>query len=353
MDSILIFFIFVLFVIVIVLLVVIFTKLSGGKSGDRSLEVMGRWMEQMQSRLDRNADVMERNMRATHEHVAARLDKTSEVLSVVGERIGEMSEIGRSMRDLGDLLKTPKLRGNLGEYVLKDLLRQYLPSRSFEMQYAFKNGAIVDAAIKTDSGILCIDSKFPLENFKRMYEENKGDTEKAGIVCDFVRDVRKHIDAISSKYINPEEFSFDYALMYIPSEAVYYEIICNQPELMDYAHQKCVIVVSPSVFYAYLQVILISLEGRKVEDKARELLRSFKGLQIEFGRFANQFGLGVKHLSNAKNAFDTAQIQYSALETKIQTLSRGNVDEKDFNIQLPDLNIDPQNNPERLDLQDL
>jgi DNA recombination protein RmuC len=311
MDSILIFLILVLFVVVVFLLVVIYQKLNKPVQQDKSMELMMRWMEQVQVRLDRS-----------QENVGAKLDKTSEVLHIVGQRIGEMSEIGRSMRDIGDLLKSPKLRGNLGEYILKDLLRQYLPASSFLMQYAFKNGAIVDAVIKTDNGLLCIDAKFPLENFRKYYADGVVETEKERIQKEFVRDVRKHIEAISTKYINPTELSFDYALMYIPSEAVYYEIICNHHELVEYAQQKCVIIVSPSVFYAYLQVILLSLEGRKVEEKAHELLRSFKGLQGEFRKFASQFMLGHKHLTNAKNVFDGAQIQYQSVQTRLDSLAR-------------------------------
>ncbi len=319
MDSILIFFLFVFLLIIAVFLFLLYQKLNKGNQDAHSLEIMGKWMEQMQHRLDRNADVLERSMRATNETIGSRLDKTSEMLSVVGQRVGEMSEIGRSMRDLGDLLKSPKLRGNIGEYVLRDLLAQYLPRTSFDLQYPFKNGYIADAIIRTDQGLLCIDSKFPLENFKKMYECTH-DEEKERARKDFIRDVRRHIDAISMKYIVPEEKSLDYAIMYVPSESIYYEVICQQHELLEYAQSKQVIIVSPSVFYAYLQVILLSLEGRKVEAQAMELMRNFRSLQLEFKRFSETFGLGMKHLGNARNAFDDATVKYQVVEGKLQSL---------------------------------
>lgn len=273
-------------------------------------------MEQMQSRLDRNADVLERGMRDTHQQVSQRLDKTGEMLGLVNLKIGEMSEIGRSMQDLGDLLKSPKLRGNIGEYVLRDLLGQYLPPTSFSMQHAFKNGSIADAIIKTEHGLICIDSKFPLENFKKLYA-SQTDIDKDRFRKEFIRDVRKHIDAISGKYILPEEQTVDYAIMYIPSESIYYEVICQEQELAEYAQSKQVVIVSPSMFYAYLQVILLSFEGKKVEEQARELMRNFRGLEQEFKRFGEQFMLGYKHLSNARNAFDDAQSKYQSVEGKL------------------------------------
>lgn len=297
------------------------SALSQSGSNQQTFEIMSRWMEQMQQRLDRNADVLERGLQQTNDQVATRLDKTGEMLGVVGQRIGEMSEIGRSMRDLGDLLKSPKLRGNIGELVLKDLLKQHLPQSSFSMQYPFSNGSIVDAVIRTEQGILCIDSKFPLENFQKMYAaQTDGDKEMAR--REFVRDVRKHIDAISLKYILPEEHCLDYALMYIPSESIYYEIMCHYDELLGYAQAKQVVVVSPSVFYAYLRVILLSLEGRKVEEQARELMRNFKGLEQEFHRFGEQYQLGLKHLTNSRNAFDDASSRFQAVETKLHGVLR-------------------------------
>jgi DNA recombination protein RmuC len=316
-----------LFIIVLILLVFVliaifllyqkFSRMSEQTKPDQSLQVMGRWMEQMQARLDRNADVLERGLRETNVQVSQRLDKTGEMLGVVGQRIGEMSEIGRSMQDLGDLLKSPKLRGNIGEYILKDLLKQYLPPTSFSLQHTFKNGSIADAIIKTEHGLICIDSKFPLENFKKLYAADN-ELDKERFRRDFIRDVRKHIEAISTKYVLPEEQTVDYAIMYIPSESIYYEVICQEQELAEYAQSKQVVIVSPSMFYAYLQVILLSFEGKKVEDQARELMRNFRGLEQEFKKFGEQFSLGYKHLSNARNAFDDAQSKYQSVEGKLQ-----------------------------------
>lgn len=324
METFVIIFLVLVVVVLVILLFLLYQKLgqlSQQGTSQHTIEVMSRWMEQMQTRLDRNADVLERGLQQTQQQVTSRLDKTGEMLGFVGQRIGEMSEIGRGMRDLGDLLKSPKLRGNIGEFVLKDLLKQYLPQSSFSLQHAFSNGSIVDAVIRTDQGVLCIDSKFPFENFKKMYAaENDHDRELAR--REFIRDVKRHIDAISTKYILPEEQSLDYAMMYVPSEGIYYEMMCHHDELLNYAQSKQVVVVSPSVFYAYLRVIMLSLEGRKVEEQARSLMRNFRGLEQEFRKFGDQYQLGLKHMTNARNSFDDASMRYSSMEGKMQGFLR-------------------------------
>ena len=188
-----------------------------------------------------------------------RLDSAAKIISGVQKNIGEMSEIGRGMKELQDFLKNPKLRGNIGEQVLNELLKQYLPKESFNLQYVFKSGERVDAAIKTSAGIIPVDSKFPMENFRKMGRANTVEN-KTLFEKKFVQDVKKHIDDISKKYILTEEGTIDYALMYIPSEAVYYEVV-NNSSLFDYAGVKRVLPVSPTTFYAYLKAILMSFEG--------------------------------------------------------------------------------------------
>ncbi len=165
-----------------------------------------------------------------------RLDNAARVISQVQRNIGEMSEIGRGMKDIQEFLRSPKLRGNIGEQVLRELLAQMLPKNSFFLQHTFKSGAKVDAAIKTSAGIIPVDSKFPMENFRKMIGA-QNETEKKSFEKEFVKDVKKHIDDISNKYILTEEGTIDYALMYLPSETVYYEVV-NNTELFDYGGKR-------------------------------------------------------------------------------------------------------------------
>jgi len=247
-----------------------------------------------------------------------RLDHTASVLLGVQKSLGEMSEIGRSMKDLQDFLRSPKLRGNLGEQVLKELLSQTLPKQTFHFQYTFKSGAIVDAAIKTEAGIIPIDSKFPIDNFRKILAADN-QVAKDFSQKEFSKDVKKHIDAIAGKYILPSEGTLDYALMYIPSEAVYYEIMSNLPELADYAHSQRVLPVSPSTLYAYLRAILMSFEGQKIAHQAQEILFAIRAIQKDYTRVEGSLGVLGHHLQNAYNQMSTVSSNFNSLGQKISS----------------------------------
>lgn len=249
-----------------------------------------------------------------------RLDRAAQVIMGVQKSVGEMSEIGRNMRDLQEFLRSPKLRGNIGEQVLKELLTQMLPKQKFHLQYAFKSGAIVDAAVTTSGGVIPIDSKFPMENFKKMMAaENEGD--KKMFEKEFGRDVKKHIDDISRKYILTDEGTIDFALMYIPSENVYYEI-CNTEGLWEYGQEKRVLPVCPSTFYAFLQSILMSFEGQKIEAQAREILSAIRAVEKDYYKVEENLGVLGKHLNNASNMMGQVSSSFGQLGQKISTTRR-------------------------------
>jgi len=243
-----------------------------------------------------------------------RLDNAAKVISQVQRNIGEFSEIGRGIKDLQEFLSSPKLRGNVGEHVLKELLKQFLPKESFNLQYSFKSGEKVDAAIKTSGGIIPVDSKFPMENFRKIEKDPTARKE-------FIRNVKKHIDDISKKYILTEEGTTDYALMYIPSEAVYYEI-ANDADLFDYAGQKRVLPVSPTTFYAYIKAILMSFEGQKIEAQAKNILISLRAIQKDYEKMENNLSILQKHLTNAFNMMSSVFDVFTKLGQKISSTQR-------------------------------
>ncbi len=244
-----------------------------------------------------------------------RLDHAAKVIGEVQKNIGQMSEIGRGMKELSEFLKSPKLRGNIGEQVLRELLGQMLPKQSFHLQYSFKSGAVVDAAIKTANGIIPIDSKFPMDNFRAMLE-SRDEAEKKTASKNFEQDVKKHIDDISKKYILTEEGTINYALMYLPSEAIYYEVV-NNPSLFEYAAEKRVMPVSPMTFYAYLRAILMSFEGQKVEKRAKEILELIHAIQKDYQKLEENFGILSKHLTNAYNQIGNIYTGFTKLGQKI------------------------------------
>ena len=244
-----------------------------------------------------------------------RLDNAAKIIGQVQKNIGEMSEIGRGMKELQDFLKSPKLRGNIGEQVLKEMLGQFLPKASFNLQYTFKSGEKVDAAIKTAAGIIPIDSKFPMENFRKMIGGDD-DVVKKQADKDFLKDVKNHIDSISKKYILTDEGTIDYALMYVPSEAVYYEIV-NNGDLFDYSNSKRVLPVSPTTFYAYLKAILMSFEGQKIEAQAKQILTSLRSIQKDYSKVDENLGVLQKHLTNAFNMMGNVFSSFTQLGQKI------------------------------------
>lgn len=286
-------------------------SLKTDKPSDELLEIIK--MLQSSSQEDRKVllSTLQKNTQSLNE----RLDNAAKVILGVQRDIGEMSEIGRSMRDLQEFLSSPKLRGNIGEQVLNELLAQLLPKQSFHLQYTFKSGEKVDAIIKTSGGLVPIDSKFPMENFRKMMS-NGTETEKKRYEKDFVRDVKRHIDSISKKYILTEEGTIDYALMYIPSEAVYYEIV-NNPSLFEYSGDKRVLPVSPTTFYAYMRAILMSFEGQKIEKKAREILSALRAVQKDYTKVEDNLGILQKHVNNANNMMGNVLTSFTQLGQKL------------------------------------
>ena len=246
-----------------------------------------------------------------------RLDNAARIISSVQKNIGEFSEIGRGIKSLQEFLQSPKLRGGLGEEVLKEMIGQTFPKNAFHLQYPFKSGAKVDAVLKTEAGLLCIDSKFPMENFNVMV---KGETEATRNLGkkQLIQDVKKHIEDISHKYILPEEGTMDFALMYIPSEAVYYEVV-NIQELSNFARRLRVYPVSPNTLYAHLQVLLLSFEGKDLELKSREVFRILRGMHKDYEKVEENLNVLQKHLTNAYNTIGNVFSSFSQLGRKISS----------------------------------
>jgi len=291
----------------------ILKKISEVKEIARPDETLKEWLKSQQ-----------KSSQATSQAINERLDNAARVISQVQRNIGEMSEIGRGMKDIQEFLRSPKLRGNIGKQVLRELLAQMLPKKSFFLQHSFKSGVTVDAAIKTSAGIIPVDSKFPMENFRKMTSA-KDEKEKKVFEKAFVKDVKKHINDISSKYILTEEGTIDYALMYLPSETVYYEIV-NNTELFDYGSKKRVLPVSPTTFYAYLKAILMSFEGQKIEQRAQQILAAIRAIHKDYGKVEENLSVLSRHLQNAYNQMSNVTSGFTQLGQKLsstQSLGEG------------------------------
>ncbi|HEV2339532.1 MAG TPA: DNA recombination protein RmuC [Patescibacteria group bacterium] len=324
----------ILFIGFIIVLYLLLKKSQQKQSVDPMLL---EWMKSMQTSVDTTQKILHETLHSNSQHLTQtlqentkqlneRMDKAAQALSAVNKEVGKMSEIGRNMQELQDFLKSPKLRGNIGEQVLQDLIRQIFPKNSFHIQYAFQSGEKVDAAIQTDAGILPIDAKFPAENFQKMVKA-ENEEERQLFRKEFVRDVKKHIESISKKYIVPSEGTMDFALMYVPSETVFYEIVCID-DMLEFARTHRVYLVSPSTLYAHLQTILLSFEGKKIETKSKELFAIFRSLKIDYEKIDDSLQTLGKHITNASNQYNNVLYGFDKMGKKLSSSQQITYEEK-------------------------
>lgn len=329
-------------------------ELKDSAKNDQSLNLMSQWLQDTKSSLDgrmqetrqtldsRLAEVdrkignsmesVSQRLEGNTKTVGDRLDSAARVISDVQKQLGilskatdAMQEMGKDISSLQDILRSPKLRGGMGEYFLGDLLAQILPPHHFELQYTFRSGEKVDAVVKLSDKLVPVDAKFPLENFQKMLTA-QSDEERKIWRRKFVSDVKKHADAIASKYILPDEGTFDFALMYIPAENVYYETIIKdenfgeEKSISTYAIEQKVIPVSPNSLYAYLQAIILGLRGMKVEERAQEIIESLSRLAGDLGKFRGEFDVVGTHIGNAWKKYEEAEKRLVRFEDRLESV---------------------------------
>jgi DNA recombination protein RmuC len=271
---------------------------------------------------DRNAEV-DRRLEAMTSTLDRRLESTSKTAGEIHRQLGELGRANEEilarandLKRLEQALRPPKARGGFGELLLANLLRDRLPPDAYELQYGFRSGERVDAVIRVDR-LVPVDAKFPLDNFERLAEaesdEHRVLAEKA-----FARDLKIHVDAIADKYIRPDEGTYDFALMYLPSEGVYYELVCGKTgALLSYAHEKRIFPVSPTTFTSQLQVIALGLKGMQIEQRAHEVMAYCAQLENDFGRFRDDFQVVGKHLGHAQSKYSEAERRLDRFEGKL------------------------------------
>ncbi len=275
---------------------------------------------QRQRRLSEQGDALSKA-------VGERIADTTRVFGEVKEKLGELTqrtkeiqEVGKDISSLQDILRAPKFRGGFGELLLERLLDDILPRNNYSLQYAFRNGETVDAVIQIGGNLVPVDSKFPLEDFERVVAA-ESEEEQVTLRRQFTRTIKKHIDDVA-RYILPDENTFDFALMYIPAENIYYETIlrgyAEESEIYSYSLQKRVIPVSPNSFYAYLQVIILGLKGLHVESAAREILGHLGRLQGDLADFQDDYDTLGKHIRHASQKYDEAARKLTRLGDKLQ-----------------------------------
>jgi DNA recombination protein RmuC len=287
----------------------------------------------LQQRMGQIEEQVKKSLDEGNKSVNEKFDNSLKVIGDIKRTIGSLEETNKQMLALGkeissiqDLLRPPQIRGGLGELTLNNILSELLPRQNYEEQYRFRNGVIVDAVIKLGNRIVPIDSKFPLDSFER-YVACSEEKEKNSHLREFSRSVKSQIDNISAKYILEDEATYDFALMYIPSENIYYQTILKDDievdgkSIAEYALGRRVVVVSPNSIYAYLRVIHLGLRGMQFENNVRKIMDDYSRLNKELEKFEKQFATLGAHINHAHAVFDGAARQLNTLSTKMSLVA--------------------------------
>jgi DNA recombination protein RmuC len=303
----------------------------------RQQQIVNEQLSQITRQITEQLNFLNQQFTTTTGQIGVRLDRAAQVIADVSKGLGSLSEATKQILDaqkdlskLEEILSIPKTRGLLGEYFLEDLLRQILPQEYYEFQYQFRNGKKVDAIIKLGPQIVPIDAKFPLEQFKSMTQSDS-DAERKRARKEFLKAVRHHIDTIARNYILPDEGTYDFAMMYIPAENLYYEVIIKEEgeeeSISRYALNKRVIPVSPNSIFAYLQAIVLGLRGLRIEERSKEILAALQKLTNDFNLFKEDFRVLGTHLRNAQSKFTDAERSLIYFEQKLTGVSAIKADE--------------------------
>jgi len=248
----------------------------------------------------------------------------------IQENLKLVQEQMKNISSFQDIFRSPKLRGEWGEASLKHILSEYFPPEFYEIQHKFKSGERVDAVLKLPDGkLLPIDAKFSSDNFERMISE-KDEKEKEIFRKKFLNDIKFNIDKISSKYILPSENTVDYAIMYIPAEAIFHEILFNLKDenIGEYARKKKVIITSPNTIYLALRTIEYWFRDVQLSEETKEIINSLAKIQLDAQKLAEEFKKLGNHLRLAQNSYDNSEKRLFLFSEKVKNLTKPKVSKK-------------------------
>jgi len=314
----------ILTVLVVLAVVLLFWLIAVGFSNRARLsvqkELFDKLAEQMQllkSAQEDTKDKIAQSLQAGQQGINQSLQSSQQVLSQLNTQIGrlegtnkQMLQMGTEVRRLQDILASPKMRGQIGEWSLANLLSNILPAESYELQHGFRDGKVADALIKLADYSVPVDAKFPLPGFEAILAA-ESDEQKTRLRKQFQNDVTRHIDKIAADYIRPAEGTLDFAFMYIPAENIYYETVVkyktDTKDILQYSLDKKVIPVGPNLLYAYLMTVVMGLHGLAIEKQAAEIQQNIKRLNADFAEFLSHWDVLGTHIRNAYGKYDEGQ----------------------------------------------
>lgn len=294
---------------------------------------------EMSDTMQRQADTIQRQTSESNRLIR----EITQELTKVGEGQKQVFSMADQLKNLQDILKNPKQRGVLGEYFLETLLKNVLAPGQYQMQYKFKDGSIVDAVIFVKDKIVPIDSKFSLENYNRILEENDP-TRHAELEKVFKQDLKNRIDE-TSKYIKPEEGTMEFAFMFIPAEGIYYDLLINKvgaiksntQDLIQYAFKdKKVVIVSPTSFLAYFQTILQGLKALQIEESAKEIRKRVENLGKHIGSYETYMKKLGGHLGTTVNMYNSAYKELGKIDKDVLKITETSAGIEPETLQAPD-----------------
>jgi DNA recombination protein RmuC len=299
---------------------------AGAREASESLD---RRFEDMRRSVEERVRGVEQSLSDGQKGLTEHLGESGKLLKDVGERMGRILEASQKIEKLAgdvtrleDLLKPPKLRGTLGEAFLEQALRDALPPGSWQTQYRFSDGVTVDAVVRVQDRWLPVDSKFPLENFRRA-REAQDEAERRRARSAFASDVRRHAESIRKKYIRPAEGTCEYAFMYVPAEAVYAEMVADGEEraLADSCIEMRVFPVSPRFFHALVATVAMVLRGEELQKNAREVQERLAELERLWDRAEEPFLKVRGHLNNAQKQYEEAATALNRFSAKLSGIT--------------------------------
>ncbi len=302
----------------------------------RKPEKQSEALMMLQQQLNYISQVLDSKLSESTKAIQTQFGQSAKIIQDVTEKLTRLDETNRQvvsfadqLQSLQDILKNPKQRGVLGEYYLETVLKNVLPPGTYQMQYSFKDGSIVDAVVFINKRIIPIDSKFSLENYNRIIEARDPE-EKKRYESAFIADLKARIEE-TAKYVKPEENTMDFAFMFIPSEAVYYDLLINKVgavtgdtnNLIYYAGKKKVVVVSPTSFLAYLQTVLQGLRNQKISEQAREVIKEVERLGRHLWVYSDYMKKIGSHLETTVGAYNKASKEFTKVDKDVVKITGG------------------------------
>jgi len=312
--------IIIVVVTLLAVLALLFWLISAVSAGRREtasqagiVNALGQQLEALRAAQEKTAENLHKSLQTGQQSLTQNLQSSQRILTSLNTQIGELQGTNKQMlqmqtdiKRLQTIMSSPKLRGQMGEWSLENLLATVLPREAYELQHSFKDGQKVDALVKLADYSVSIDAKFPLPAFEALAKV-ESDEQRAPLRRQFVNDVIKHIDKIAADYIRPSEGTLDFALMYIPAENIYYEAIvrdkADTKDILQYALDRKVIPVSPNLLYAYLMTVVMGLHGLQIEKQAAEIRQNLKELTASLESFNASWGVLGRHLRNAQSQY--------------------------------------------------